>query len=197
MTNQTEVNTPVNKVNGRKILLGLAVIFVLPFTVAATLHLLNVHPSSRSYGELVTPAEPLQFVASADGLASKKWLKKWSIVTVEANGCLAPCQAQLHLLKQVNTALDKDKDRVQRVLLLPTAPNAEANSALQKQYPDLMIVSNADTETVKFAAQFKGSAGGVYLVDPLGNLMMRYPQDFNPKGLLTDLKKLLKNSWAG
>jgi hypothetical protein len=39
--------------------------------------------------------------------------------------------------------------------------------------------------------------GRVYLVDPLGNLMMSYPADMNPKGMQTDLKKLLKNSWAG
>ena len=189
------------KTSGRKILLGMAVIFVLPFTIAATLHLLNVHPSSRSYGELVNPPKPLQISllhdAQGRAISSQQWLKKWSIVTVATSACAEPCQAQIHLLKQVNIALDKDAKRVQRVLIMPTLPNTEAISALQKQYPELVILSGADAETVQFATQFSGAAGSVYLVDPLGNLMMRYPQDMNPKGMLTDLKKLLKNSWAG
>jgi cytochrome oxidase Cu insertion factor (SCO1/SenC/PrrC family) len=197
MTNQVE-NKVVSKTSGRKILLGMAVIFVLPFTIAATLHLLNVHPSSRSYGTLVNPPKPLEFSALHDAkgnaIESKQWLKKWSIVTIEAGTCAEQCQAQIHLLKQVNIAMDKDAKRVQRVLI---APNAETFDALQKQYPDLMIVSGADAATTQFAAQFNGAAGSIYLVDPLGNLMMRYPQNLNPKGMLTDLKKLLKNSWAG
>jgi hypothetical protein len=197
MTNQVE-NKVASKTSGRKILLGMAVIFVLPFTIAATLHLLNVHPSSHSYGELVNPPKPLQFSALHDAkgnaIESKQWLKKWSIVTVEAGACAEPCQAQIHLLKQVNIALDKDAKRVQRVLI---APNTAVFDLLQKQYPDLMIVSGADAATTQFAAQFSGATGRVYLVDPLGNLMMSYPADMNPKGMLTDLKKLLKNSWAG
>jgi len=68
---------------------------------------------------------------------------------------------------------------------------------LQKQYPDLVILAGADVETVKFASEFNVAKGRVYLVDPLGNLMMSYPADMNPKGMQTDLKKLLKNSWAG
>ncbi len=197
MTNQVETKV-VNKGSGRKILLGMAVIFVLPFTVAATLHLLNVHPSSRSYGELVNPPHALTIPALQDAqgnaIKPQQWLKKWSIVTVETGTCGEPCQAQIHLLKQVNIALDKDAKRVQRVLI---APNTEAFNDLQKQYPDLMIVSGESTAATQFAAQFKGSAGSIYLVDPLGNLMMRYPQNLNPKGMLTDMKKLLKNSWAG
>lgn len=199
--NKEGLDKPANKGNGRKILLGMAVIFVLPFTIAATLHLLNVHPSSHSYGELVNPPQPLQTSVLHDargkGLTSQLWLKKWSVVTVAASECADPCQAQIHLLNQVNIALDKDARRVQRVLIMPTKVNAEAMAVLQKQYPDLVIVTGADTETVKFSTQFKGAAGSVYLVDPLGNLMMQYPQNMNPKGMLTDLKKLLKNSWAG
>ena len=189
------------KTSGRKILLGMAVIFVLPFTIAATLHLLNVHPSSRSYGELVNPPKPLQISvlhdAQGKAISSQQWLKKWSIVTVATSTCAEPCLTQIHLLKQVNIALDKDAKRVQRVLIMPTLPNTEAISTLQKQYPELVILSGADAETVQFATQFSGAVGSVYLVDPLGNLMMRYPQNMNPKGMLTDLKKLLKNSWAG
>ena len=198
MFNQSENKLPLNKMSGRKILLGMAVIFVLPFTIAKTMHLLNVHPASHSYGTLVHPPKPVQFSTLHDSkdklVGSQQLLKKWNIVTVEPGVCAEPCQAQIHLLKQVNIALDKDAKRVQRILI---APNAENFDALEKQYPDLIIISGSDALTTKFAAQFNVAKGEVYLVDPLGNLMMHYPQELNPKGLLTDLKKLLKNSWAG
>jgi cytochrome oxidase Cu insertion factor (SCO1/SenC/PrrC family) len=129
----------------------------------------------------------------------QQWLKIWSIVTIDTTGCAEACQAQIHLLKQVHTSLDKDIKRVQRVLLAPSI-NADTASALQKQYPDLIILAGADAQSSQLMAEFNVAGtpkGRVYLVDPLGNLMMSYPADMNPKGMQTDLKKLLKNSWAG
>ena len=192
---------PPDKSSGRKILLLLAVIFVLPFTVAKTMHLLNVHPASHSYGTLVNPPHALQFPilheAQGKEFRAQQWLKKWTIVMVDDSGCAEPCEAQVHLLKQVQISLDKDAHRVQRILLVPTESKHDTYIGLQKQYPDLVILAGADVETVKFASEFNVAKGRVYLVDPLGNLMMSYPADMNPKGMQTDLKKLLKNSWAG
>ena len=199
--------TPVNKGSGRKILLGMAIIFVLPFTIAKTMHLLNVHPASHSYGTLINPPRALAFPVLKDvqgkEIKPQQWLKIWSIVSIDATGCAEACQAQLHLLKQVHTSLDKDIKRVQRVLLAPTIKTDTAN-ALQKQYPDLIILVGVDAQSSQLIAGFNTAENGavstkdrVYLVDPLGNLMMTYPADMNPKGMQTDLKKLLKNSWAG
>jgi cytochrome oxidase Cu insertion factor (SCO1/SenC/PrrC family) len=207
MLNQTDNKTPVNKSNGRKILLGMAVIFVLPFTIAKTMHLLNMHPTSHSYGTLVNPPHALTIPALQDvqgkAIKPQQWLKIWSIVTIDATGCAEACQAQIHLLKQVHTSLDKDIKRVRRVLLAPSI-KADTANALQKQYPDLIILAGADAQSSQFMAEFNTAVnttvppkGRVYLVDPLGNLMMSYPADMNPKGMQTDLKKLLKNSWAG
>lgn len=203
MLNQADNKTPVNKASGRKILLGMAVIFVLPFTIAATLHLLNVHPTSHSYGTLVNPPHALSIPVLQDvqgkTIKPQQWLKIWSIVTIDATGCAEACQAKIHLLKQVHTSLDKDIKRVQRVLLAPSI-KADTASALQKQYPDLIILAGVDAQSSQLMAEFNSadsSKGRVYLVDPLGNLMMSYPADMNPKGMQTDLKKLLKNSWAG
>jgi cytochrome oxidase Cu insertion factor (SCO1/SenC/PrrC family) len=189
----------------------------LPFTLAATLHLMNMQPtmaailrllhlqpSGHSYGDLMTPPKALKFTTLNDtqgkDFTSQQWLKIWSVVMVDTTGCEAPCQAQVHLLKQVHTTLAKDAKRVQRVLLVPSHQKAEAFSALQTQYPDLIILGGADTETANFASQFSLNnqlAGNVYLVDPLGNLMMSYSKNQNPKGMQSDIKRLLKNSWAG
>ena len=189
------------KLSGRKILLILAVVFLLPFTMAALLHLLDLKPSGKSYGDLIQPPKSLQFPVLKDvqgkSFKSQQWLKKWNVVMVDSTGCAATCQAKVQLLKQVHTSLNKEIKRVQRVLLVPNGIQGETMNELQKKYPELIILAGADAETVKFAAEFNVTGGQVYLVDPLGNLMMSYSEKMDPKGLRSDLTRLLKNSWAG
>lgn len=201
MSELNNLQTSPNKTSGRKILLILAVIFVLPFTVAATLHLLNLKPSGKSYGTLVQPPQALVFPvlhdAQGKAFTREQWLKKWTIVMVDSNSCAKPCQEKLHLLKQVHVLLNKDAYRLQRVLLMPTATNSEAIASLQKQTPDLLVLVGADAETSKFAQGFNVPGAQVYLVDPFGNLMMSYPEQMDPKGLFSDLKRLLKNTLVG
>ena len=196
-------NTPLatNKTSGRKVLLILAVVFLLPFTVAALLHLLDFKPTGKSYGDLIQPPKSLQFPVLKDmqgkSFNSQQWLKKWSVVMVDSTSCAAPCQAQVQMLKQVHTSLNKDIKRVQRVLLVPIDIQNDAMDEIQKKYPDLIILAGADAETANFAAEFNVAGGQVYLVDPQGNLMMSYSEKMDSKELFSDLKRLLKNSWAG
>ena len=179
----------------------LILVFTSPFLTAVTQHLLDLRPSGKSYGNLVQPPKSLQIptINNLQGQAFKavQWNKIWSVVMVDSTNCAAPCQAQVHMLKQVHTSLNKEIKRVQRVLLVPTDAEATTLAALHKQYPDLIILTGVDAETVKFTQTIQQTAGSVYLVDPMGNLMMSYPEKFDPKGLRSDLTRLLKNSWAG
>lgn len=179
----------------------LVLVFVLPFTLAATLHLLDLKPSGKSYGNLVQPPKsltiPVLHDAQAKEFKPQQWNKIWSVVMLDDGLCAAPCQDQVHMLKQVHTSLNKEIKRVQRVLLVPAEMKPEVFNALQKQYPDLIVLAAADEATAKFSAEFNVANAAVYLVDPLGNLMMSYPDKFDPKGLRSDLSRLLKNSWAG
>lgn len=200
----TELNIPeIKPGNGRKILLLLAVIFMLPFTIAATLHLLDIRPSGKSYGALITPPVSLTIPALQDAqdhvFAASNWQKKWNIVMIDRTGCDSACQATTHLLMNVHISLDKEIKRVQRILLLPAKTKAETIADLQKQNHDLIILVGKDEATAQFASKFEaaGKSSNIYLVDPLSNLMMQYPQNFDPKMLRSDLVRLLKNSWAG
>ena len=197
----TELREPLPQGRSKNTFYLLILVFTLPFLTAATLHLLDLRPSGKSYGNLVQPPKSLQIptMNNLQGQAFKpvQWNKIWSVVMVDSTNCAAPCQAQVHMLKQVHTSLNKEIKRVQRVLLAPTDAEATTLAALQKQYPDLIILNGADTETVKFTQTIQQTAGSVYLVDPMGNLMMSYPEKFDPKGLRSDLTRLLKNSWAG
>lgn len=179
----------------------LIAVFILPFTTAVLLHYIDLKPSGKSYGNLVQPPKNLQIPILKDlqGNAFKpaQWGKIWNVVTIDSTGCAEPCAARVHMLKQVHTSINKDIDRVQRVLLVPADIVSPAYGEIQKKYPDLIILAGSDVETVKFAAEFNIIKGNVFLVDPMGNLMMSYPDKFDPKGLRSDLTRLLKNSWAG
>ena len=179
----------------------LILVFILPFTMAVLLHFIDLKPTGKSYGNLMQPPKSLQIpmLKNLQGKAFKpeQWNKIWNVVTVDTTGCTEDCAARVHMLKQVHTSMNKDMDRVQRVLLVPVDINSEAYSEIQKTYPDLIILAGSDVETTKFAAEFDASKGNVFLIDPLGNLMMSYPDKFDPKGLRSDLTRLLKNSWAG
>ena len=198
---EVSMTESLQKKGGRKILLMLGVIFILPFTIAATLHFLNIKPNGHSYGNLVQPPKPLNFTSLKDAhgkeIKPDQWLKKWSIVTLDSTDCAEPCQANMHLLKQINTSLNKDAHRLQRVIIMPTEPNADVISQLQMKYPDLVILAGTSAEIVKLSSQFNVADGHIYLIDPLGNLMMSYPINAEPKGVRKDLMRLLKNSWAG
>ena len=179
----------------------LILVFILPFTMAVLLHFIDLKPTGKSYGNLMQPPKSLQIpmLKNLQGKAFKpeQWNKIWNVVTVDTTGCTEDCAARVHMLKQVHTSMNKDMDRVQRVLLVPVDINSEAYSEIQKTYPDLIVLAGSDVETTKFAAEFDASKGNVFLIDPLGNLMMSYPDKFDPKGLRSDLTRLLKNSWAG
>ena len=179
----------------------LIAVFILPFTMAVLLHFIDLKPSGKSYGNLVQPPKSLQIPALKDAQGKEfkpvQWAKIWSIVTVDSTGCAVQCAERVHMLKQVHTSLNKERDRVQRVLLVPTDTGLQAYAEIQKKYPDVIILAGTHTEMTNFAAEFNANKGSVFLVDPLGNLMMSYPDKFDPKGLRSDLVRLLKNSWAG
>jgi hypothetical protein len=197
MSELSQTHPPVRS---KKTFYLLILVFVLPFTMAVLLHLFDLIPGGKSYGNLIQPPKSLQIPVLKDATGKafnpEQWNKIWSIVTVDSTGCTAPCAARLHMLKQVHTSMNKEIDRIQRVLLVP-ATETDAYNEIQKQYPDLIILAGADAEMAKFSAEFNSASDSVFLVDPLGNLMMSYPEKFDPKGLRSDLTRLLKNSWAG
>jgi hypothetical protein len=192
-------NSP--SVRSKKTFYLLILVFILPFTMAVLLHLFDLKPGGKSYGNLIQPPKNLQIPALTNRQGKifkpEQWYKIWSIVTVDSTGCAALCADRVHMLKQVHTSMNKEIDRVQRVLLVPADINSDAYGEIQKKYPDLIILAGAGAEMAKFSDEFNATKGAIFLVDPLGNLMMSYPEKFDPKGLRSDLTRLLKNSWAG
>lgn len=113
---------------------------------------------------------------------------RWSLVYLVPVPCAQDCRRALYLLHQIEQALGKDSLRVQRIV--HQAPGSDA-PAWPGQWrlvrPDALL---SRLHTLR-------AQGRIYLIDPLGNLMMYYPQDFAPEGLIGDLRRLLKVSRTG
>lgn len=202
------LNTNDNKPQGKKsrgrwMLLLLLVFFAMPLLVVVAMHKYDWHPQGNSRGELISPARSLHVPAQlvdAHGAAAKQelWHDKWSMVYI-SNDCLQACNDRLHMMRQLHASLAKDISRVQRVLLT-SASNLDG---IQKQYPDLVILNQPAAELASLRQQFDlpgvpaGNDDRIYLVDPLGNLMMSYPVNISATDIRKDLVRLLAYAWAG
>ncbi|MFT7228331.1 MAG: cytochrome oxidase Cu insertion factor (SCO1/SenC/PrrC family) [Methylophilaceae bacterium] len=200
MSNQNLADVKASK--GKKMFLLLVLVFVLPFTIALTLHLLDIRPSGKSFGHLITPVVALEIPTFNDAkdvrFSGEQWSKIWNIVMVAEAGCNKACEQNVDKLNRVQRSLNKEKHRVQRILILKNTFDAEKISQLQEKFPQLIVLTVEEASQEQFIATFEQVApqGSIYLVDPLNNLMMHYP-DVESKELRSDVMRLLKNSWGG
>jgi hypothetical protein len=194
---------------GRRQALLLAALFLVPLALAFWLYYGPGpwHPGGgTNQGELISPARPLPEIdlpiAGGSPLRGKLLRGKWSMVYVGDGACDRKCRRALYLTRQTRIALNKDIDRVERVFL--ATGNCCDDSFLENEHPDLVVAIAIGREAATFLRQFPayadgpvGSAGRIYLVDPLGNLLMSYPVTAPDKALLNDLTKLLRLSHIG
>lgn len=173
--------------------------------VASYLSYYVVEPQGRiNHGTLITPPKPM---AAEPGLAftdlqgqavaPQALQGQWLLVSVAGGACDAACERQLYLQRQLREVLGRDKDRVDRVWLIPD--QAEVRPAL---LPALAQAWTLRVDAARLSQWLQADAGQtlsshLYLVDPRGDWMMRFPADADPVRIKKDLMRLLKasNSW--
>ena len=121
---------------------------------------------------------------------------RWLMVMVGSGGCRDACERRLYHLRQVRLTAGKDRDRVQRVWLVPDAEPVP--TLLIREYDGTAMLRVDRAELTRWLAP-DGSAfeDHIYMVDPLGNLMMRFPPDADPNRTKRDLARLLRASRVG
>ncbi|HZD20646.1 MAG TPA: SCO family protein [Burkholderiales bacterium] len=192
----------------RAIFLVVAATFLLPLAVAIYLYYAPAawRPAGAvNHGMLIEPARPLPALALAtlngSPTAADFLRHRWTLIYIGAGSCDARCHEALYQIRQVRLALNQDADRVQR-LFLATDPCCDRDF-LKREHPGLVVALGRDASTQRLIQNFPAdtgalaSAGRIYVVDPLGNLMMAHPRDSDPRHLLEDLKRLLKLSQIG
>lgn len=187
---------------GQKTLVGLAVLFLAPLAIAFIIYYghggLAFSPAKRlNHGELLQPARPLPRTSFtlADGSQPGEafFRHHWTLLFVGDGRCDTRCTQALYDTRQVRLALNRDMTRVQRLFL--AKGDCCDFEKLRREHPDLAVARVSPDDAL--SAQLSGDSGDVYLVDPLGNLVMRYGPDAPAKGMLEDLKRLLRLSQIG
>ena len=182
----------------RRALWLLLAVCVAPFVASYAAYYFWRPAGTVNYGELLPPQRlsdaPL---ALADGrpFAFERLRGKWLLVSVDSAACDAWCGDKLVWLRQLRLTQGKEMVRVERVWLVTDgdAPTGAPPVALD----GLWIVRAAGAPVL---AQFPASgnpADYLYVVDPLGHVMMRYPRGADPNRIKKDLSRLLKVSQVG
>jgi len=191
----------------KRTLAALAALFLLPLAVAFfTYYGTPWRPAHRvNHGVLILPARTLPQVAlprdgdpqAAGTAASAHFRGRWSLVYVGRGACDTPCRGALYVMRQTRLALNNDMTRVERVFLV--SGDCCDRSFLASEHPGLLVLDATGADAKPLLEEFPspGLEHTLFVVDPLGNLMMSYDARRDPHGLLEDLKKLLKLSHIG
>lgn len=182
----------------RLMLIGVFAVFALPVALAWVMNFVTdwVPGATTNHGRLIEPVVPVHLTGWRDPAGSAvgpQWLAgKWTLTYRLAGECTDDCYQTLYVLRQVRLAQGKNIDRVQRLLILDAAAPAWV-AEVRRHYPGLEVVQPEAAGT--------GSEipvpGRVYLIDPLGNLMMEYGADATARGMVKDLERLLRISTVG
>jgi hypothetical protein len=155
-----------------------------------------LQPSAHvNYGELIAPhALPDAGLATIDGRPFR-WSdldRAWVLLVADGAACDERCRMKLVYTRQVRLAQGRESERIERVWLL--TDNGTPNAALLADQPGLRVVRAARSEALRALPAPNGVAAHVYVVDPLGNLMMRFPENPDPRRILKDVSRLLRHS---
>ena len=154
-----------------------------------------------NHGELISPARPLPRVdlprLQGDRASGDLFKRKWTLVYIGAGNCEAACRNALYFMRQTRLGLNNEMTRVDRVFLV--TGSCCDREFLGAEHPGLNVFDTSGPAASALLAQFPATDrdNSLFIVDPLGNLMMRYDDRLNPKGLLEDLQKLLRLSNIG
>ena len=178
---------------------------------------------NTSRGELIHPALPLEafsldyFTMKNEGDTAEEAYREageaftvdnlrgiWTMFYMPEGACSERCETNVYHMRQVRLALNNRMNRVQRVALVNSAD--QVTEKLSTEYLGLQLLSgNADDvavlrdqiRTAEETRQMEPMPDAIYVIDPFGNVMMRFAPDLDPGKMLKDLKHLLKVSRIG
>lgn len=163
-----------------------------------------VRPEGRTnHGALIQPVQPMP-EASALPLRSLQGapvlpasLKgQWLLVSVASGACDAACEKQLYLQRQLRESLGRDKDRVDRVWLVTDDTPVRETLLPAMQQATVLRVSRGDLLRWLKPEDGRALEEHLYLIDPRGDWMMRFPVNMDFTKTKRDLTRLLKASEA-
>ncbi len=162
-----------------------------------------IKPQSRTnYGAFIDPREypiPELGTHALDGkpIALDAYQGKWIMLQVDGGECRSACEKKLHDMRQLRLAQGKEMGRIERVWLI--TDDKPLDTILIREFDGTNMLRTKEEAVRAWLPVEEGStmADHIYMIDPLGNLMMRFPKDADPNKIKKDIIKLLKASSIG
>ena len=190
--------------NGRLKMLMVLLVCAAPVMASYFTYYVVRPEGRRNYGDLITPPVDMPELQTQDERGEAVPLKslkgQWLLVAVGGGACDAACQENLYFQRQLRESLGKDKDRLDRVwFITDDAPVNKSLLPALSQSQVLRLKAEALQGWLKPAADH-ALADHLYVVDPMGNWMMRFPAPMNVSSAAKakrDLERLMRasSSW--
>ncbi|VVQ34901.1 hypothetical protein PS943_04093 [Pseudomonas fluorescens] len=187
----SEAKTPASRRKGRLQLLLILLGVIGPMILATGMYKLQFWvPEGRSYhGELIGNGQ-----TRAD-LGVQAQEDRWQILVTAPKDCSVDCQQLVYLARQIQIGLGRDAGRASHALAVAQPLSSEYDAKLTREYPQLQRYPLNLTDFHKTAGD--QSVPQLWIIDPHGNLVLRYDPTVKGKDLLNDLRHLLKLSNIG
>lgn len=182
---------PRSRWRGRLQLILILLVVIGPMMLATGMYKLQFWvPESRSYhGEMIGNGQSRAEL----GVAADE--SRWQLLVSTPGDCALDCQQLVYLARQVQIGLGRDAGRASHALAAAQPVNAEFQAKLAREYPQLQRYPLELTQYSKASPNLKDAQ--LWIVDPHGNLVLRYDARVKGKDLLNDLRHLLKLSNIG
>jgi len=185
--------------------------FVAPIVFAVYIFNTNDADSykTKNRGNLIRPAKELKNI-ELQFFEDKKPYKlvdqehQWLMVFIGAGECNNECKRQLVVMRQTRLAQGGEFTRVNRMYLMLDKQSDQFMKEVKEYHPGLAILNGTQAQIDNVISQFTlddkvdvGKSNRIYIIDPIGNLMMYYEFDANASDIAKDLMRLLKASQMG
>ena len=190
-TSTSEPRPPLNRRKGRWQLILVLLVAIGPMILATSMYKFKFWvPENRSFhGELFGNGQ------SRADLGVQADESRWQLLVSAPQACEAQCQHLVYLARQIQIGLGRDASRASHALAAAQPLDAGYSARLAREYPQLQ---RYPLELPRYQKTAPGiEAPQLWIVDPHGNLVLRYGVDVNGKDLLKDLRQLLKLSNIG
>lgn len=202
-------SSEVVKKQNQKTILLLIFAFVAPAMIAWLQFEYKIFSSgTNNYGEFISPPVALKNFELVTQDKKKFELENikgnWHLVYFGKGQCAEVCRNRLSTMHQTRMAQGKAMSRVRLLYVALDGIEKNISDKLKKDYSRLTVLTGKEEETKGILKQFETGTSGsirednmIFMVDPLGNLMMRYKKEIRLIGIIKDLEHLLKISQIG
>jgi cytochrome oxidase Cu insertion factor (SCO1/SenC/PrrC family) len=198
------MNDKVNEENSRNpyTIWFVVLTFVAPVAVAYIVFFFGNVSSFTNKGEILNPIVEISAFKLKDEdnvlVPNESLTYKWRLISFVGSDCDEACNSRLYDSRQIHKSLGKNQHRVLRMIVHLDPPSEELNKLIEKEYPNaLNFFGDKKTISELLGKSANIEENEIYIMDPVGNIMMRFTQDQPNKDFLKDLGKLLKASQIG